>query len=269
MSVYEASREKQSFYHERAEGIGGSEIAIILGIDPYCTPYRLWLEKSKKEMSKDISGLPHVQRGIHGEIACRSIIEFEERLIYVPKTWRIEGTVFRCSDDGWHEGRNEILEIKCIKRTYHEQTRNGAVPEFYRVQCQWNLMVSKATQCRFISFVPETRERVQQIIKPDPIEWEYLKGRATAFWQGVLDGIPPPPTDKDIKVIADTRFDHLSQEWIKAKTQYDALGEKLSGLECQLKKYADGAPAVIGKYAKVIKFYRKGQGESRRIVPIL
>ena len=37
--------QKQEWMESRVRAIGGSEVAAIIGLDPYKTPYQIWLEK--------------------------------------------------------------------------------------------------------------------------------------------------------------------------------------------------------------------------------
>jgi putative phage-type endonuclease len=47
---------KDEWVKSRAKGIGGSEVAAVLGLDPYRSPYSVWVEKSKGE-SRNIDNL--------------------------------------------------------------------------------------------------------------------------------------------------------------------------------------------------------------------
>ena len=165
------SFEKPKEWHDRrSKGIGGSEIAAVLGISPYRTPYNLWLEKTGRERPADISNLPHVQRGILGEEVARMMLEREHLKSYVPKQWQGIKPHHLCSDDGWNIDDNTILEIKCMGIRPHEEVRQGKVPEYYACQVQWNLFVSKAAKCLFISFRPEDESMHIVEVLPNPEE---------------------------------------------------------------------------------------------------
>lgn len=47
----------------RKSGLGGSEVATILGLNPYKTGYELWLEKTGRREPEDISGKFAIRRG--------------------------------------------------------------------------------------------------------------------------------------------------------------------------------------------------------------
>lgn len=49
-------KERESAWHAfRALGVGGSDMSTILGLNPYSTPYDLWLEKTNRQQPEDIS----------------------------------------------------------------------------------------------------------------------------------------------------------------------------------------------------------------------
>ena len=47
----------------RALGVGGSDMSTILGLNPYSTPYELWLEKTGRQQPEDISGKWAIVKG--------------------------------------------------------------------------------------------------------------------------------------------------------------------------------------------------------------
>lgn len=135
------------WHSERARGIGGSEIAVLTGDSPWMTPFQLWEYKTSKKDSKDISSLSHIQRGILGEKIARAKLTDK----YIPYTWVIENTPYRCSDDGYNKELNQMLEIKCMSASAHEEFKDNvekaksysakikAIPIYYLHQCIWNL----------------------------------------------------------------------------------------------------------------------------------
>jgi putative phage-type endonuclease len=204
----------QSFHERRSKGIGGSEIASILGISPYRTAHSLWLEKTGRQMPDDISNKPHVIRGILGEEVCRAIIERDSLKRYLPKTWQGAKEHWLCSDDGYQVDDNEILEIKCMGKAKHEEAASGLVPEYYLVQCQWNLLVSGAARCWFVSFRPEDETMHKVEVLPDPTEQARIAAAVDNFWLNhVVADIPPGLGEGDVLEISRPEFIHLVKEY--------------------------------------------------------
>ena len=65
-------KERESAWHAfRALGVGGSDMSTILGLNPYSTPYDLWLEKTNRQQPEDISGKWAIIKGNALEVELR------------------------------------------------------------------------------------------------------------------------------------------------------------------------------------------------------
>jgi putative phage-type endonuclease len=236
----------ESWHKERATGIGGSEIAAILGISPYTTAYQLWLDKTGKTPRKDISNLPHVQRGILGEEVCRDLYERTHLKSFKPKMWQGKKSWHRASDDGWNIDDNVTMEIKCMSALNHEMTKNGIVPPHYMCQMQWVLFVSKATKCLFISYRPEDETMHVVDVFPDPKEQKKIEEAVDYFWTvNVQQDIPPALTDRDFVKVADRTLDEKLKRYEEIKKQITALEGEEESLKEAVRPYISGHPAII------------------------
>ena len=56
----------------RTEGVGGSDMSTILGLNTYTTPYELWLEKTGRQKPEDISGRWAIIKGNALEVELRA-----------------------------------------------------------------------------------------------------------------------------------------------------------------------------------------------------
>ena len=66
---------RDNWLKERSKGIGGSDAAAILGVSPYKTNERLWLEKTGQEQPEDISGKSWVIDGTKSEEHIRELFK--------------------------------------------------------------------------------------------------------------------------------------------------------------------------------------------------
>jgi putative phage-type endonuclease len=57
--------QERAFQEERRTGLGGSDVGVILGLDPYRTPFELWQEKTGRSAS--FEGNLATRFGKHGE----------------------------------------------------------------------------------------------------------------------------------------------------------------------------------------------------------
>jgi putative phage-type endonuclease len=265
VNYWEASPNQQpqaataAWHANRRRGLGGSEIAIIQGLSPYRTAYSLWLEKTGRKEPDNISALPHVQRGIIGEKSCRLLLERKYLHSFTPKSWEL-GDVCRCNDDGFSLDLNWILEIKCMGKKAHEEARTGKVPEHYRLQCQWNLMVSGADKCLFVSFRPEDEDMVEIEIFPNQEEHKILKASAERWWEvHVVRDMAPKLTSKDYVPCDLEDYVTAARRYRLLKNEIDHMEEEVEQLREKLTSFVTAdIPAIKGSGIKVSRSTRQG-----------
>ena len=257
----------------RAKGIGGSEVAAILGISPYMTAFQLWEYKTNRKIQPDIGNLPHVKRGVMGEEVARMMIEREHEVSFKPKMWQIEGTPFRATDDGYSLDLEVFLEIKCMGKDAHEKMKlaqktndTSAIPAHYLCQCQYNLFVSQAKECWFYSFRPEDETLYRVIVKPDAKEQKFIKKAVMSFWfDHVVADEPPALTDKDYQPISTPKFASAAERFIELKTQKDAIEKELEKVQEELMDEVGDRPAVQGHGLRVRTYSRKGNVQYKNV----
>lgn len=134
-------------------GIGGSDAAAIIGLNPYKTNQELWAEKTGRMIPEDISYKPYVQYGITAEPYLRELyqldhpdmkVEYRENNMFLNKKYPFA----HASLDGWltdPDGRKGILEIKTtnILQSMQKEKWNDRIPDNYYTQCLWYLGVTE------------------------------------------------------------------------------------------------------------------------------
>ena len=137
----------QNYRSNQQTGIGGSEIATILGINPYKSKFTLWLEKTGQKARDNVTG-DAVEWGNILEPVIRDKFKretgfkvFQNNFVLVHDTHdfmvaNIDGEVI----DPQFQGRG-VLEVK----TTHERNKNkweDGCPIYYMSQVQWYLGVT-------------------------------------------------------------------------------------------------------------------------------
>lgn len=67
LSVHDAEKDHDKWLRTRDMGIGGSDAAVIMGLNPYKSPYQLWMEKTGQAAPPDLSGNRFVYWGTKNE----------------------------------------------------------------------------------------------------------------------------------------------------------------------------------------------------------
>lgn len=146
-------KDRSEWLEERTKGIGGSDAAAIIGLNPWKDNVTLWKEKTGLIEPKDIGDKPYVQYGIAAEPHLRDLfaLDFPEyKVEYVENnSWYNDRFPFaRASLDGWltdKDGRKGILEIKTtnILSSMSKEKWKDGVPDNYYTQLLQYLMVTE------------------------------------------------------------------------------------------------------------------------------
>lgn len=247
--IVEQEQRSANWHEQRKKRLGGSEIASAIGISPYKSRRQLWLEKTDQVKQVDISNLPHVKRGIDAEPRCRELVEqiygrkFPDRVFV-----HDEHPHFSASLDGFAEpGEGKLFEgcnvfpawsaeFKTMSLEKHMAVSRGEVPDYYEVQCQWNMLLSKTNFCVYASFRPEwdgdpehDHEKLfHLVIKANPQRQAELLAGGVAFWRLVTTLEDPGSSDSDLQWV-------LEKDWLASAARYRAIKAQLSPLEKELK----------------------------------
>lgn len=191
-------------WHEwRKKGIGASDTPAVMGVSPWSTPHRVWLEKTGRK--KSFEGNFVTNKGSEKESKARALYE----LVSLENMQDACGThpkydFIRASFDGVTNDGKKILEIKVPSEEVRVDAAEGKIPIYYKIQIQQQLLVSGADQCDFFTYNPKTDSYEIVEVKPDlKMQAEIIVALET-FWNNhVLKDIPPALTDKDAKKVND------------------------------------------------------------------
>lgn len=143
-----------AWLESRGQGVGGSDMGSILGLNSYKTPYALWLEKTGRVEAEDISGKWAVVKGnaLESELRKRFRAQHPELLVTdgTDKQFISRGKPYlRASLDGIlqkEDGRLGILEIKTANHhrsaDWHDKDGNPVIPPYYLAQVEFYALVT-------------------------------------------------------------------------------------------------------------------------------
>lgn len=182
---------KEEFLENRRKGIGGSDIAAILGMDKYKTPFKVWYDK--------VFGSPrfenkYTKAGIYLEDSvCQMFLnEFDEAVCESPETKVhpkydfILGNIDRIIDFGKEKA---VLEIKTTQEFIEE------IPQYWYLQLNWYMNICGIDRGyiawleRGLDFHYREFERNEEIFND-------CLSEAVTFWNDyVITKVPPPYTN--------------------------------------------------------------------------
>jgi putative phage-type endonuclease len=178
-----------SEWHElRADGIGGSEIGTMLGLNPWESPYYLWASKTGQLPPKELDSLA-VKLGNWLEP-----LILEQILPSVNPGWEVMTTgtyqhprlpFLRANPDAlaWIDGELCVIEVKTSRNYWSE------VPPHYVAQVQHYLNVLGLKRAFIVGLVG--MDWVQHEIRFDQFEADVIEQKAIEFWHMVTEGTAP------------------------------------------------------------------------------
>ena len=178
---------------ERRKGIGGSDVAAIMGISPWKTAFQIYQEKRGEV--KDWKGSPQMDWGKRMEPAIRQWYSDQTgRSVRLPDKimYHKEYPFMLASLDGYTDD-DRVVEIKTARHSKDwGEPGTNQIPESYMCQVQHYLMVTGFGVADVAVSVgggsPELYE-----VPADPELQQLILEACKEFWQRVLDGNPPEP----------------------------------------------------------------------------
>ena len=201
----------------RGKGIGGSDVACIVGENPYKQAYQLWQEKKGLVEPKDISDKPYVRYGTLAEEPLRELfkLDFEDRyeVFYMPDVilqnkeypfmrYSPDAILYDKVTDEW--GIWECKTTNVVQSSQREKWEKGNVPMNYYCQVLHGLNVTGFSfivlkaQLKFENpnGLPSFSTRHYYWHKNDEQvsdDKQYLKDEVVKWWKEYMEGDKQPP----------------------------------------------------------------------------
>jgi len=253
-AIANINADRTAWLDARRKGIGGSDVAAMLGLSQYNTPYTLWLDKTGRDSGdSDISEPAYwgntLEDIVAQEFAKRSgnKIQRVNQLLVGEQPWmlaNIDRAVVNREISGrvyLKDGRlttDQILECK---------TANGflaklwgdteeSVPDYYLTQCQWYLGITQAEICHMAVLIGGQSFRMYRIQRDDELI-DMLQSEARTFWNDyVLADQPPDPTTLSDcahrwAAHTDGQVHEADDDMAVLISEYKALGEAIKEAE--------------------------------------
>lgn len=188
----------------RAKGIGGSEIAAILGKSTWSSPTDIYVKKIPQFESEPE---PQSESARWGNVLEDAIIKewshrTGRRYVHIPVSLMSdENSIFIANVDGFEldEEGTVIGILECKTTTLHNYNiwAEGDIPTYYFYQTQWYMMVTGLERTCIMCLVGGQSLFYYDLPAVDAIA-EECKAGAVDFWNNhVIPQIPPKLTDVD------------------------------------------------------------------------
>lgn len=244
-------------------GIGGSDAASVIGLNPYKGAYTLWAEKTGK--------IPEFEGNLTTEVGSY-LEEFVAQLFTreTGKKVRRKNRILANTDypfafadvDRLVVGEKALLEIKTTNSfPVMKKIKNKEYPEQWYCQMTHYLAVSGLERA-YLAVLVECREFKVFELERDDAEIAALMREEEAFWQKVQTNTPPPAdglesTSKTITALyPESNTENVNLYSYQTElARYMELSEQIKALDAAREEAANKVKAFLGE---------AGKGESDR-----
>ena len=200
---------REEWLKHRMQGIGGSEISAVVGLNPYMSNVDLWERKLGLVEPEDISDKPYVQYGNRAEPLLRELfkLDFPQYEVFYEENNSFRNSKYPwalASLDGWlrdEKGRVGVWECKTtnILQSMQKEKWNHQIPTnyfcqvlFYMAVIEADFAILKAQLKTEFEGVPYLQTRHYQIERADvQDDMDYLMEKGAEFWECVKNKKKP------------------------------------------------------------------------------
>jgi len=275
---------REEWLKYRTGGIGGSDVSIIAGINPFKSVHQLWLEKTGQvEPEQTESEFAHfgtlLEPIVRKEFTERTGIKVRQKHMLLQS----EEYPFMYADlDGVinEDGELAIFEAKTASQ-YKMDTWEEDVPAGYILQVQHYMAVTGAKKT-YIAALVGGNHFVYHVVERDEVMIAKVIAMEKYFWEThVLGGVEPVPDGSEATTnYFNSKFSNsngqtieLPEEALAICEEYERLSEELKALETaksaaanQLKSYLKEAEAgTVGDRKIVWKQIFKSSLDQKRL----
>jgi putative phage-type endonuclease len=258
---------REEWLAARRRGIGGSDIAAILGMDPYRSPLEVFLDKLGErpdvprsvELSEAAAWGHRLEPVVAAAFAERTglrPVPAPGMLAHVERPWML-ATVDRLFAEDVEGEPAGVLEVKTRSAYQLDEWADG-VPDAPALQTHWYLTVTGYARAYVAALIGGQRLIVHRIERDDGLA-AHLVEAAGDFWRRVQHREPPPvdgspataellahlyDVTPDAVTVADPDVLPLVEERRALKARAQQLADELADVETRLKAAAGAAEVV-------------------------
>lgn len=250
-------------------GIGGSDAAVIMGMNTYKSPYQLWLEKTGQAEAPDLSDNQYVYWGTKNEANIADWFQ-EETGKKVKRLGTLQSREYPfmlANVDRTVVGENAGLEIKTAGVRQYRKWKDDEIPDAYYCQCLHYMAVTGADYW-YIAVLLGGNEAKWKRIERNEEDIQHLIMAETDFWKLVETKTPPPVDgsdscaaalsaqykggDPNFSVILQPDADGVIESLENDKAIMDALKKQITEKENRLKALLGNAEEGTTDHYRVL-----------------
>lgn len=259
--------DEEAWLEARTAGIGGSEIAAIIGKNPWNSARQIWLKKTGQFADKEVKQSEAARWGnlLETIVATEWGHRNERQWVSIPVILQSEEYPWMLANvDGFTltDDRSEItgvLEIKTTTEYNKAAWEYGPIPEYYVCQTNWYCMITGQTNYTIVALVGGQTLFSYDLVA-DPYLQAEMKEAANVFWlenvqklnepvaqAGDLDTLKELPVDDEVEpvIMDDDETETLVDSYVLVREKISALDKVKKALYAQIFDAIGTAPQVL------------------------
>lgn len=245
----------------RADRIGASDSAAILGISPFKTALGLYEEKVLGKTQPDNSAM---KRGREREQEALDWAMKELDCYLKPQIVESDlGWKFATLDGFGRKNSFDVaIEIKWANKEVHALAKQNTVIDYYYSQVQSQIFCCDIDSMYFLSCYQVGKHDVDYVIfkveRDDRYIAKMLRAEKAFYFDHLIPQIPPSPSDRDhVEIKNDFIFDMLCKSDIEYGEKIKLLEKEREDIKEKLRDLIHDKSSKSGQY-KITKSFRKG-----------
>ena len=254
---------REQFLLDRKKGIGGSDVASIIGVSPFRTALEVYHDKTSPELDLDEPS-ENMKRGVRVE---KYILqEYAERnevdlVSNIPTIVDKEHPFMRANIDARIKDQNILIEAKSTKAPM--SSWESGIPKYYKAQVAYYAMLTDANYVEVPVLFSGWKYACFTYWRD--VEYEAsIKEAVIDFWQNhIVTNIPPNPTsteelmaaypklEEQKTIKADDNIQEKVYQLQEAQEQRKELEKQEKALKTQIQGYMGDASLLDAGFCKV------------------
>lgn len=240
MKIIEFTQGSDDWHKWRKNGLGASEISVIMGSNPYDTPLKLWEKKCGHREEDPVNAA--MQHGIDCEPLAREWLNKHFQLNLKPICVEdSDKPHFRASLDGYDMNTQTLVEIKSPTSvaTLERAIECQAIHDYWFDQIQWQMMITepKKTFVALWDFRYKCCHTLEMF--PHPVKILKMREKGQIFWDGVVTGRAPAPMPSDYIQVEDEDLRELLLEYQGLSYQEKDISSRKKLIKKQIEEFGD------------------------------
>lgn len=265
------SEEDWQEYRMKQSGIGGSEIASVINVNPYKPKFKLWLEKTGQIPVEQFDNEfikwgnilePVIRKQFAKETGFKVfqnnfVLQHDE---YDHMIANIDGEVI----DPAFSGRG-ILEIKTTSEYNLKEWQGDKLPIQYMAQVQWYMATTQYEYAYVVVLIGGNKLRWWLVEKDDSVI-EQLIAASLDFMELVHTMTPPEiGGSKEESDYVNSRFDQVIDEEMSIPPVIETLAIEYTDIQQEMNRLKERSEEIKNKIKLEAKDYKTLKGEAVRI----